>query len=242
MNFLSRLWQPARVVSADADTPADVLAFIESRTLAHVSQQEDDFVKQALALGVESGMVLDVGTRVGLVLLKLLWQNENFVGIGIDSSSLMIDRARETAAAWELKERAVFQVGDAREIRFKENYFDLVISDLSLHRFDDLSSVLQQVHKVLKPKGALLIRDLSRPNRLRMANRIASYRSQYDGAMEPQLITSIRAAYTKSELEQAIRQSGLSGTRLIEANDQLMIERHGETDPGSWVTAREQYR
>jgi ubiquinone/menaquinone biosynthesis C-methylase UbiE len=243
LDAVSSLWRPRRIPFSDADSPENVLAFIESRTREYPSRLEDDFVKRALGLGVESGMVLDVGTRVGLVLLKLLWQSENFYAIGIDSSSLMIDRARETAAAWELGERAFFQVGDARRMNFKTAYFDLVISDSTLHRFDDASAVLKEIRRVLKPRGALLIRDFRRPHRLGMASRIAQYSNQYGNAMSPQLTSSIRAAYTRAEIEQAVRDSGLPGTQITEPGaDHVLIERRGETDPGSWVTARDQYR
>lgn len=243
MSLLSRLWHPPRLTQPDVDTPEDVQAFIESRALDHPSKLEDDFVKHALGLGIESGMVLDVGTRVGLVLLKLLWQNENFYAIGMDSSGIMIDRARETAVAWELGERAFFQVGDARRMNFKSGYFDLVISDSTLHRFDDSVAVLREIRRVLKPKGALLIRDLRRPHRLGMANRIAQYNNTYGSAMSSQLTSAIRAAYTTAEVQEAVAASGLPGARVLEPDDDhLLIERHGETDPNSWVTAREQYR
>ena len=239
---ISRLWTPSRVACPDSDAPEDVLAFIESRSLERNSRLEDAFVARALALGVESGMVLDVGARVGLTLLKLLWQNENFYAIGMDSSGLMIERARDTASAWELGERAFFQVGDARRMRFKSHYFDIVISDNTFHRFDDGLAVMREIRRVLKPKGALLIRDLKRPNRLAMASRISRY-IQQESAMGPQMISAIRAAYTRSELEDFVRDSGIAGAGISEPDpEHLLIERHGETDPNSWIMLREQYR
>jgi ubiquinone/menaquinone biosynthesis C-methylase UbiE len=225
------------------ETPEQVNAFIDSRALEYPSKLEDDFAERALKLGVESGMILDVGTRVGLVLLKILWQNENFYAIGMDSSGAMIERARETANAWELGERAFFQVGDARRMRFKAEYFDLVISDTILHRFDDAQAVLGEIRRVLKPRGALLIRDFRRPNRLQMAAQIGGAASKYGSAMQQQLANAIRASYTRAELEQAIRASRLAGAQISEPDPaHILIERRGETDPGSWVTAREQYR
>src|SRR6267142_4007327 len=143
MSIFSRLTHPARVESAELETPEQVDAFIDSRALEYSTRLEDDFVQRAMGLGVEGGMILDVGTRVGLIALKILWQNENFYAIGMDKSGAMIERARETATAWDL-ERAFFQVGDARRMRFKTAYFDLVISDSSLHAFDDPVSVLAE--------------------------------------------------------------------------------------------------
>src|SRR5262245_14341054 len=120
---VSRLWHPPRIAIPDDWNDSDIQAFIESRALEHSSKLEDEFVQRALGLGVESGMVLDVGTQVGLIPLKILWQNENFYAIGMDRSGAMVERARETALAWGLGERAFFQVGDARHMRFKTGYF-----------------------------------------------------------------------------------------------------------------------
>src|SRR5262245_16359294 len=171
-DIISRLIHPPRTPNLDDDSPEDIQAFIESRALEYPSKLEDDFVGRALNLGVESGMVLDVGTQVGLIPLKLLWQNENLYAIGMDHSGPMVERARETANAWGLGDRAFFQVGDARHMRFKPSYFDLVVSDFTLHRFDDAVAVLHEISRVLKPKGALLIRDFRRPNRLKAAKLI----------------------------------------------------------------------
>src|SRR5437667_3831606 len=146
MAFLARLTHPARRESPELETPEQIDAFIESRALEYPTKLEDDFVQQALALGVDGGMILDVGTRVGLIPLKMLWQNENFYAIGMDRSTAMIERARATAAAWDLDERAFFQVGDARKMRLKTSYFDIVISDSALHVFDDPLSVLKEIN------------------------------------------------------------------------------------------------
>src|SRR5438876_4843185 len=109
MSFFSRLTHSVRVESPELETPEQIDAFIDSRALEYPTKLEDDFVQRALGLGVDGGMILDVGTRVGLIPLKMLWQNEDFFAIGMDKSSAMIDRARATAAAWELDERAFFQ-------------------------------------------------------------------------------------------------------------------------------------
>src|SRR6476469_3564052 len=126
MSFLSRLKHPPRLESPELETDDAIDAFIDSRALEDPTKIEEDFVQRALALGVDGGMILDVGTRVGLIVLKMLWQNENFYAIGMDKSSALIDRARQTAEAWGLNERAFFQVGDARKMRLKTAYFDLV--------------------------------------------------------------------------------------------------------------------
>src|SRR2546425_10867980 len=183
MSLLSHLIHPTRVESPELEKPDEIDSFIDSRSLEYPMKIEDDFVRRALGLGVEGGMILDVGTRVGLIPLKILWQNENFYAIGLDTSTAMIDRARATAAAWELDERAFFQVGDARKMRLKSAYFDLVVCDSTLHVFDDPLSVLREINRVLKPKGGLLIRDLQRPSRFQMQRKIEEHSARYGTGM-----------------------------------------------------------
>jgi len=242
MTFFSRLTHPTRMQSAELETPEQIDAFIDSRALEYPTKIEDDFVQRALGLGVGSGMILDVGTRVGLILLKMLWQNENFYAIGMDSSGLLIERARETAQAWDLADRAFFQVGDARKMRLKTAYFDIVISDSTLHIFDDPLSVLREMNRVLKPKGALLIRDLQRPGRFQMKRKIDQYSALYCPRMRPYVETALRAAFTRSELDSLVRASGLERVQVSEFDEHhLLIERPGESDPNSWIKMREQY-
>jgi SAM-dependent methyltransferase len=242
MNFLSRLTHPARRPAAELNTPELIDAFIESRALAYPTKLEDDFVQRAVSLGVDSGMILDVGTRVGLIPLKILWQNENFFAIGMDKSGAMVERARETAAAWDLGDRAFFQVGDARKMRLKTAYFDLAISDCTLQSFEDPVSVLSEIGRVLKPKGALLIRELRRPSRYQMTREIEAYNSRYGGGLRQHVETALRGAFTRGELEAVVAASGLERVTISDFDDyHLVIERRGETDPNSWIKVREQY-
>jgi ubiquinone/menaquinone biosynthesis C-methylase UbiE len=242
MSFISALTHPARVQSRELETPESIDAFIDSRALEYPTRIEDDFVQRALGLGLESGMILDVGTRVGLIALKMLWQNENFYAIGMDTSGLLIERARATAEAWDLGDRAFFQVGDARKMRFKTAYFDLVISDSTLHVFDDPAAVLREVQRVLKPKGALLIRELQRPSRFQMSRTIEQFSALHGSRMREHIDAALRAGFTRPELDALIKHSGLERARILESNDHhLLVERSGETDPNSWIKVREQY-
>jgi ubiquinone/menaquinone biosynthesis C-methylase UbiE len=242
MSILSRLTHTARVESPELQTPEQIDAFIDSRALEYPTKIEDDFVQRALGLGVDSGMILDVGTRVGLLALKMLWQSENFYAIGMDQSGLMIERARATAQAWDLDERAFFQVGDARKMRLKTAYFDLVISDSTLHVFEDPLSVLREINRVLKPKGALLIRELRRPSRFQIEQRIAQYSALFGARMRSHIETALRAAFTRNEFEELVQASGLERVRISEPDEHhFILERTGESDPNSWIKAREQY-
>jgi ubiquinone/menaquinone biosynthesis C-methylase UbiE len=242
MSFLARLTHSPRIESPELSSEEEIDAFIDSRALEYPARVEEEFVQRASALGVDTGMILDVGTRTGLILLKMLWHNENFYAIGMDASMALIDRARATAHAWELGERAFFQVGDARKMRLKTAYFDLVVSDSTLHVFDNPVSVLREIERVLKPKGGLLIRELRRPSRFQMQRKIDESVRLYGERMRSHVETSLRAAFTRAELEAAVHESGLQRVQISEPDEyHLLIERRGETDPNSWIKGREQY-
>src|SRR5215207_4733874 len=195
---MASLWHPlvypSRLPFPQEISADDVQAFIESRSREYPEKLENEFAERARNLGIESGIVLDVGTRAGLVALKIVFPNENLVAMGLDTSGALVERARATAAAWELNDRAVFQVGDPRNMRFKGGYFDLVVSDCSLHRFDNVVDVLREVGRVLKPKGAILIRDYSRPNRLKMIGKIQRQTEHLGEAMRSQVEQAMQSA------------------------------------------------
>jgi hypothetical protein len=72
---MGSLWHPlvypSRLTFPPEISAEDVQAFIESRSREHAGKLEDEFAARALTLGIESGIVLDVGTRAGLIALKI---------------------------------------------------------------------------------------------------------------------------------------------------------------------------
>src|SRR4030095_7068442 len=95
---MASLWHPL-VYPSRLPFPAeisleDVQAFIASRSREHPGKLEDAFAARALTLGIESGIVLDVGTRAGLIALKIIWRNENLVAMGLDTAGAPGERAR----------------------------------------------------------------------------------------------------------------------------------------------------
>ena len=128
-------------------------------------------------------------------------------------------------------------------MRFKTGYFDLVVADGVLHSSDNPLSALAEIRRVLKPKGALLIRDFRRSNRFRMARHVELLGKRYGSRMKDQVGQAARAGYTENELRRLVRDAGIPEALIVAAGDaHLEIERRGVTDPNSWVTAREQYR
>jgi demethylmenaquinone methyltransferase/2-methoxy-6-polyprenyl-1,4-benzoquinol methylase/phosphoethanolamine N-methyltransferase len=148
--------------------------------------RERKFRQTALDLiAIEPGMkILDVGCGTGSLAIAAK-QNQGVNGtiVGIDPSSNMIDLARQKAlkAGVEIN----FQVGVIENIEFEASHFDLVLSSLMMHHLtDELKETgLQEVYRVLKPKGTLLIIELD-PGAFSLASLVHGHSSQLSVELE----------------------------------------------------------
>jgi len=99
--------------------------------------------------------VLDVGCGTGFPLLEL---SQRF-GLscrfyGIDCWVGAVKRLKKKIEAYGLKNVSVVQ-GDAADMPFENDYFDLVVSNLGINNFNDFDRVLNELYRVTKPGGRL---------------------------------------------------------------------------------------
>ena len=103
-------------------------------------------------------------------------------------------------------------------------------------------SVLTEIGRVLKPTGALLIRDLERPSRFSMVKQIEKHGASYGERMRRHIEAALRGAYTRAEIQELLRKSGLERAQVVQMDEHhVAVERTGESDPNSWIRTREQY-
>ena len=98
--------------------------------------------------------ILDVGCGTGSHLE--LYQRYQCNLFGIDLSPSMLEVARE-----RLGDSAQLDLGDATEMTYEDDKFDLVISMLSLHEMSPETrlAVLNEIKRVLKSDGRILLID-----------------------------------------------------------------------------------
>ncbi len=115
-----------------------------------------------LSQATEGMSVLDVGCGTGMQLAR--YQKEGCQIWGIDMSPAMMDVARQ-----KLGDTAELHLGDATNMPFDDDSFDLITSTLVIHEMDPpiRDGVLQEMKRVMKENGRILLIDFH-PGQLRL--------------------------------------------------------------------------
>lgn len=104
--------------------------------------------------------LLDVGSGNGTFLSIVLNKFDVEVS-GIDISPGMIEKSKEL-----LDGRADLKVGDSEHLPWNDGSFDVITCIASFHHYPGPELVLQEMKRVLRPGGILMIADPFTPNEL----------------------------------------------------------------------------
>jgi ubiquinone/menaquinone biosynthesis C-methylase UbiE len=114
---------------------------------------------------LENIRVLDAGCGTGNYAIQLKKLIPNVVSA--DLSQGMLKKAKEKYTANGLKDNDLIRC-DISELPFKENYFDAIMCNQSLHHLDDANTNFKNhqqffvhAYKVLKPNGLLIINTIT---------------------------------------------------------------------------------
>lgn len=94
---------------------------------------------------------LDIGCGPGTITEDILKISEKVSGI--DISEDMINTALEEFSEPQYKNRVSFEVGDAENLKYPDETFDIVFCIGVLRYTSSWEKALQEIHRVLKPNG-----------------------------------------------------------------------------------------
>lgn len=154
--------------------------------------------------------VLDVACGPGIVLCEFAKWAKSAVGVDITPS--MIDQAKRRQENLNL-DNIKWEVGDVSSLLYKSNTFSLVVTRYSFHHFLNPSAVLEEMYRVCKPGGRIVIADIVVPKKnLPFYNEVEKLRdySHVSGLTSDQIenlltnigLKNLRRSGCKVEMEQ----------------------------------------
>jgi SAM-dependent methyltransferase len=138
-----------------------------------ILSKDDSEVQGMDILGkIQSPRVLDIGCGTGKTAIKIaksLPKGGQLNGIDIYNVNAISGNSLATvnrnAELEGVSDKTTFQYGSATEIPFEDNKFDIVNLSSVLHEvhdYEDKKKAMKEIHRVLKPKGYLLIGEWNR--------------------------------------------------------------------------------
>lgn len=222
------LFQTERVPEPEVmDEAAEVEAYASATAQKYLEQIDRTFVEHVgrLFAGKEPrGLALDLGCGPGQIPIMMAKRWPGLRIVGLDAAPHMVEQARKNAA--QARVAITFQAfratstgaNGAGRLPFDSGTFELVTCNSVLHHLSTPIPVLDEMARISKPGGAILLRDLRRPYGPAMAGHIWWYGRHYSGEMKRLYTASVRAAYTADELRALLALSKLNDgrTRVFE--------------------------
>ncbi|MGD8777501.1 MAG: class I SAM-dependent methyltransferase [Ignavibacteria bacterium] len=113
-------------------------------------------------IGFTKGTILDVGCGFASVPIEIAKNFPNAKITGIDLSGPLLDIGRTLIKKEGLEKQMVLLKGDAQNLQYENNTFDVVINSFLLHIVEDPIKMLNEIDRVAKSEGKILITDLRR--------------------------------------------------------------------------------
>jgi ubiquinone/menaquinone biosynthesis C-methylase UbiE len=145
LNHLERVKQE---FARQAETFASSAAIADDQLTRRISE--------ALGSG-RDGRILDVACGPGILSAALAARAREVVAF--DLTPEMLEKARQRCARAGLT-NVTFREGSATDLPFGDNSFDAVVTRLSIHHFDEPQRVLDEMCRVLRPGGTLVVADV----------------------------------------------------------------------------------
>ncbi len=130
--------------------------------------------------------------------------------VGVDIAEVSIRKAKERAESLGLGDRVEFRIGDAYDLPFEPDTYDVVITEF-VAQFLDMDKAFQELVRVLKPGGMVGINEMYRD-------------ADIPPAMEEEILEAERifseltqlpfSLYSPEEWEQRLERAGLSDVHV----------------------------
>jgi ubiquinone/menaquinone biosynthesis C-methylase UbiE len=179
-----------------------------------------DFLAFCRTPGAEPREVLDVGTGTAQIPIELCRQHPDIHVVAVDLAGHMLALAQANIDRAGLAPRIRVQLCDAKGLPFADASFAAVISNSIAHHIPAPGQVLAEMVRVLQPGGAIVVRDLIRPDSDAEVQRLVRLYAEGANAHQRQMFEdSLRAALTVDEVRALAAPLGFAARTVQQTSD-----------------------
>lgn len=106
--------------------------------------------------------ILDIATGTGDMCIQARKRYPHYQYTGLDLSDGMLEIGRQRLKKMDILGIELIQ-GDSEQLDFGDDRFDAVMAAFGVRNFENLDKGLQEIYRVLKPGGKLIVLEFSRP-------------------------------------------------------------------------------
>ena len=160
--------------------------------------------------------ILDIATGTGDFAIMLAKLNPKKI-IGLDLSKGMLDVGIKKVKEKNLDGLIEMVLGDSENLPFKDNSFDAVTVGFGVRNFENLDKGLQEILRVLKPKGVFVILETSQPEKFPV-KQLFNFYSKYIIPNIGKIFSKDKRAYTYLPKSAAVFPYGKKFNNILEKN------------------------
>jgi ubiquinone/menaquinone biosynthesis C-methylase UbiE len=178
------------------------------------------FATDAIALDPDAVKVVDLGTGTARIPILMCQQRPQYLFTAIDLAQSMLIIGHRNVEEAKLTQRIRLERVDSKRMPYPDLEFDMVISNSLVHHLPEPLSFFQEIKRLIKPDGAILIRDLIRPENDRIVNElVAQFSQDYDDRQQQLFHDSLKAALTLTEVQELLDRAGLAQVKLARSSE-----------------------
>ena len=178
------------------------------------------FATDAMLLDPHAVKVLDIGTGTARIPILMCQQRPQYLFTAIDLAQSMLIIGQRNVEEAQLTQRIRLERVDSKRMPYPDLEFDMVISNSLVHHLPEPYLLFQQIKRLIKLDGAILIRDLIRPENEQAVNELVTkFSSNYDPQQQLLFEDSLKAALTLAEVRELIDRVGLTQVKLSQTSE-----------------------
>jgi len=171
--------------------------------------------------------ILDIATGTGDLAIAMTATGAEKI-VGLDISPGMLEVGKKKVVGKNLQDTIEMRVGDSENLPFANNTFDAVTVAFGVRNFENPEKGLQEILRVLKPKGSLVVLETSVPTKTPYKQGYIFY-TRYILPAIGKVFSKDRSAYTYLSKSASVFPHGRAFNNILDKIGFIGIENKPQT-------------